>query len=124
MCEKLLLQNNQRFLKICATRHLADLTRNAMKVYAGVCLTTSGIHTRTVVQNAQWIQIVLVSKLALIKTVWILVQERAVVMHVAMLSIMSQCAAAHLVTLEIRSFCVNHMYQIVSFFIIFLNIFY
>jgi len=115
-----MLQNNQRFPKICATRHLADLTRNAMKVYAGVCLIISGIRTRTVVQNAQWIQIVLVSKLASIKTVWILVQERAVVMRVAMLSIMFQCAAAHLVTLEIRFFCVNHIYQIVSF----LNIFY
>lgn len=48
-----MLQNNPRFLKICAIHHLADPTRNATMVCAGVCLTISEIRIRIVGRNAQ-----------------------------------------------------------------------
>jgi len=118
-----MLQNNQRFPKICAVRHLADPMQNVTKVYAGACLITLEIHTRIVGQNVQWIQIVLVSKLASIKTAWILAQTHAVVMHVVTLLITFQCAVVHLVTLEIHFFYADHIYQMVSLQLYFIRIY-
>lgn len=55
MCKhrKLILQNNQRFLKICAILHLVDLMRRATKVCAPVCPTISEMRILIVDQNAQ-----------------------------------------------------------------------